>query len=114
MKWTDENKVKAGAAGGIEAVVKAINKHINNADVCEQGCGALFYMTVNGKNNTNKTHNESEWTDENEVKAGAAGGIEAVVKAINTHIDNADVCQFGCGALRNMTVYNGKNIKTTQ
>ena len=41
------------------------------------------------------------------MKAGAAGGIEAVVKAINTHIDNVDVCKLGCGALRNMTV-NGK------
>ena len=47
MKWTDENQVKAGAAGGIDAVVKAINTHINNADVCEQGCIALGIMTVN-------------------------------------------------------------------
>ena len=43
------------------------------------------------------------------MKAGAAGGIEAVVKAINTHIDNAGVCEQGCGALNNMTANNGKN-----
>ena len=49
MKQTDENKVKAGAAGGIKAVVKAINTHINNADVCEKGCCALSNMTVNCK-----------------------------------------------------------------
>ena len=42
--------MKAGAAGGIEAVVKAINTHINNANVCYQGCGALWNMTFNGKN----------------------------------------------------------------
>ena len=42
--------MKAGAAGGIEAVVKAINTHINNAGVCERGCGALSNMTFNGKN----------------------------------------------------------------
>ena len=47
------------------------------------------------------------------MKAGAAGGIEAVVKAINTHINNADVCYRGCGALCNMTV-NGKAIDTTK
>ena len=41
--------MKAGAVGGIEAVVKAINTHINNVGVCEQGCGALWNMTVNGK-----------------------------------------------------------------
>ena len=42
------------------------------------------------------------------MKAGTAGGIEAVVKAINTHIDNDDVCESGCGALWNMTANNGK------
>ena len=56
MKRTAENQVKAGAAGGIEAAVKAINTHINNADVCKQGCGALYYMTLNGKNTTNKSN----------------------------------------------------------
>ena len=52
MKRTDENRVKAGAVGGVEAVVKAINTHIYNAGVCENGCGALWNMTSNnGKNN---------------------------------------------------------------
>ena len=49
--YTAENKNKAGVAGGIEAVVKAINTHISNAGVCEKGCGALRSMTVNGKSN---------------------------------------------------------------
>ena len=53
-------------------------------------------------------YNKMKWTDENEVKAGAAGGIEVAVKAINTHIDNADVCEKGCGALGSMTANNGK------
>ena len=48
------NKVKAGATGGIDAVVKAINTHIDNAGVCYQGCGALMSMAVNGKT-TDKT-----------------------------------------------------------
>ena len=43
------------------------------------------------------------------MKAGATGGIEAAVKAINTHIDNAGVCHAGCGALSNITTFNGKN-----
>ena len=45
--------MRAGAAGGIEAIVKAINKHINNADVCYQGCCALMNMTINNGKNTN-------------------------------------------------------------
>ena len=51
MKQTDKNKVKAGAAGGIDAAVQAINKHIDNANVCQFGCGALCNMTANCKNN---------------------------------------------------------------
>ena len=38
------------------------------------------------------------------MKAGVTGGIEAVVKAISTHIKNAGVCEQGCWALINMTV----------
>ena len=42
------------------------------------------------------------------MKAGAAGGIEAVAKAINTHTDNPDVCYMGCAALLVIT-YNDKS-----
>ena len=48
------------------------------------------------------------------MKAGAAGGIEAVVKAINTHIGNAGVCENGCGALRSMTKSTGKTADKTK
>ena len=41
--------MKAGSVGGVEAAVKAINTHIKNAGVCEQGCGALWNMTNNSK-----------------------------------------------------------------
>ena len=47
--------MKAGTAGGIEAVVKAINTHIKSTDVCYNGCGALLNMTVNGKNTSETT-----------------------------------------------------------
>ena len=42
------------------------------------------------------------------MKAGAAGGIEAVVKTINRHINNVSVSYRGCSALCNMTADNGK------
>ena len=42
--------MKAGAAGGVDAIVKAINTHINNAGVCENGCCALMSISINGKN----------------------------------------------------------------
>ena len=43
------------------------------------------------------------------MKAGETEGIETVVKAINTHISNANVCQMGCAALVNM-LNNGKTL----
>ena len=48
------------------------------------------------------------------MKAGTTGGIEAVVKAINTHIDNPGVCKRGCGVFWNMTVNNGKTSDKTK
>ena len=47
------------------------------------------------------------------MKAGAAGGIEAVIKVINIHTDNVGVCEKGCSALCSMTKDNGKNINKT-
>ena len=107
--------MKAGAAGGIEAVVKAINTHINNADVCRTGCGALWDMANNSKTLiSQQALSKMKQTAENKVKAGETGGIEAVVKAISIHIDNADVCQQGCSTLWCMTVNNGKRTNKTK
>lgn len=44
-----ENREKAGNVGAIDVVVKTINAHIDNADVCEKGCGALNNMVLNCK-----------------------------------------------------------------
>ena len=41
------------------------------------------------------------------MKAGGVGAIEAIVSAMKTHIDNADVCEQGCGSLKNITKNNG-------
>ena len=43
------------------------------------------------------------------MKAVTTGGVEAMIKAVNKHINNAGVCEDGCGTLRNMTASNGKN-----
>ena len=55
-----------------------------------------------------------KYTAKNQVKAGIVGGIEAVVKVINTHIGNAGVCEKGCGVLSSMTFNNGKNTDEKQ
>ena len=49
-----------GEARGIEAAVRAINTHINNANVCYVGCWALCNMAINGKNNNKQTNKQNE------------------------------------------------------
>ena len=48
LGFTADNQVKAGRAGAIDVIVSAMKTHINNAGVCEHGCGALRRITVNG------------------------------------------------------------------
>ena len=48
-------------------------------------------------------------TDENKVKAGTTGVIEAVVKIINTHIENGEICEYGCWVLWTITFNNSKS-----
>ena len=44
------------------------------------------------------------------MKGGDTGGVEAVVKAIRTHISNVGVCEQGCGTLNSITCNNGKRL----
>ena len=82
---------------------------MDNSDSCKKGCNTLWDLTDNNRKSVS-LEVKKQITVENKVKAGAAGGIEAVVKAINTHIDNSDVCEKGCGALWNMVVFNGNSF----
>ena len=44
-----DNKVVAGKAGVIEAIVKIMNIHINDVDVCKNCCGVIMNITGNCK-----------------------------------------------------------------
>jgi hypothetical protein len=89
-----ENKVAAGRAGAIRAVVTAMNAHGAYASVQEQACAALAVMAVN---------------DDNVAKACSFGAIEAVVTAMNAHGAHAGVQAQACWALRNLTADNDDN-----
>ena len=60
--------MKAGAAGGIGAIVKVINTYIDSADVCEKGYGALWSMTVNNGKMTDKTIDRTKWNKQLRTK----------------------------------------------
>ena len=101
------------AAGGIDVIVRAVDAHINDENLCFVGCAALSTMSLNGKgivSSTTKNSNDEpcDFIAEGQMKAVTVGGIEAVIKAINSHVHNPDVCENGCYALYNMIFDNGK------
>ena len=54
LGFTADNKVMAGRAGAIDVIVSAMKTHSNNAGVCEQGCGALGNIIMNGTSQTQR------------------------------------------------------------
>ena len=43
----------AGKVGSIETVIRAINAHVHNTELCGNGCAALIgMMTLNSKKHT--------------------------------------------------------------
>ena len=45
--------------------------------------------------------------DENQLLAGMAGAIDAVVAAMKLHADNAGVLEHACGAMRSICFNTG-------
>ena len=89
-----ENKARIAGAGGIEAVVVAMQTHAQSADVQRNGCRALCSLASG---------------DGIRTRIAGAGGIEAVVAAMQTHAQSADVQQNGCGALWSLAVSHAEN-----
>ena len=113
MIITAHNQAKAGQAGAIKPIVMAVSLHMANAEVCESGCGALWNMTVDGmrrRGGSMLVKFLRELAD-NQVKAGDAGAVEVVVKAMDTHINDVGACISCCGALWNISK-NGKLWRT--
>ena len=80
-----ENKVKAGTAGGIEAVVKAMNTHINNANVCKNGCSILWNIY------------EGNTTVQKEVCK--KGVLDVLLRILKEHSNNQNILGSCCGAV---------------
>ena len=78
-----ENQTRIASAGGIEAVVKAMQTHPQCVVV------ALRALRILAASHA-----------ENQTRIASAGGIEAVVKAMQTHPQSVEVQGAGCGALK--------------
>ena len=74
---------------GIDAVLKDMRQHPEDAKVQEKGCKALANLALKA---------------DNKVKIGAGGGVEAIVQAMGGHRGSEGVQRQGCRALSNLAV----------
>ncbi|XP_041658463.1 armadillo repeat-containing protein 6 [Cheilinus undulatus] len=84
----DDVKDAVVNAGGVQLIVIAMNRHMNNAAVCEQGCACLSVLALRKPNNC-KVIMEN-------------GGALAAVQAMKTHTDAVNVQKQACMLMRNL------------
>ncbi|XP_029930183.1 armadillo repeat-containing protein 6 [Myripristis murdjan] len=84
----DDVKDAVVNAGGVQLIVIAMNRHISNPSVCEQGCACLCVLALRKPNNC-KVIMEN-------------GGALAAVQAMKTHTDVVNVQKQACMLLRNL------------
>ncbi|XP_026877545.2 armadillo repeat-containing protein 6 [Electrophorus electricus] len=84
----DDVKDAIVSAGGTELIVMAINRHMGNAQVCEQGCAALCVLALRKPNNC-KVIMES-------------GGAMSALQAMKAHQAEVSVQKQSCMLLRNL------------
>ena len=85
LAHVSHNATKIAAAGGIEQVSAAMERH-GNLDVQLHGCGTLQVLSISA---------------DNRGRIVAAGGLERLVNAM-VKFDNIDLAESCCGALVNV------------
>lgn len=75
-------------AGGVQLIVIAMNRHMSNAAVCEQGCACLSMLALRKPNNCKVIMED--------------GGTMAAVQAMKTHPEVVNVQKQACMLLRNV------------
>jgi hypothetical protein len=77
-----ENRAKAGNAGAVEAVVSAMQGHIDHTGLQRAACFTLSDMATDNV--------------ENSAEARNAGAVEAVVAAMRMHREDTELQQAAC------------------
>ncbi|XP_028987383.1 armadillo repeat-containing protein 6 isoform X2 [Betta splendens] len=84
----DDVKDAVVNAGGVQLIVIAMNRHMSNPTVCEQGCACLSVLALRKPNNC-KVIMEN-------------GGALAAVQAMKANADAVNVQKQACMVLRNL------------
>lgn len=95
LTQTAENRSQIWKAAGIEAIVKAMNKHMDSARVLSHSSLVLSNLAFGNA----------------EIKeaVGALGGISAICEGMKKHKDSQAVQARGCLALRNLCFQSDEN-----
>jgi hypothetical protein len=86
---------KIGDIGGIEVILKGMQKYESDANIQEQGCAVLCNIA----------------RDDNIVKIGNLGGIEVMLNGMKKHKSNANVQEKGFAALSNLAIDDNLDMK---
>lgn len=84
----DDVKDAVVDSGGVQLIVIAMNRHMNNSSVCEQGCACLSVLALRKPDNC-KVIMEN-------------GGALAAVQAMKIHKDAVNVQKQACMVMRNL------------
>jgi hypothetical protein len=127
------------ASGGLDAVLKAMENHVESPEVQLEAIGALEKISTSNEQNTAylcshggleavvqamSRHVEQQHLQERgcrvlmnaiacsadiQAKAVSAGGIQAVLQAMKTHLHAAALQEVSCRALKELAAYNAGN-----
>ena len=80
-------------------IIRAMDRHQDDAQVQEKACGALMNLAVN---------------DANQVPLMTAGAHMRIIRAMDLYQDNVQVQEKACGALRNLATNNANKVTLAQ
>lgn len=104
--------------------MEALRRHINNTELCKIGFIILRDIVLNGKTFTSsqslKQVSFIYISEDNERRAGEPWAIGSIIRVMNKHIVNRNICENGCYILKMIslngiiTIYKNPNTWRTQ
>jgi len=91
----DELAAKLGYVSACDVIPRALQSHLGNEKVVEEGCKLISMLSR---------------IPENNIKLGTAGACDVVMKGLLKHIANPGVAQHGCDATNKLANGNFENV----
>jgi len=91
----DEICIKLGNVSACDVIPRALQSHLTDEKVVEEGCKLISMLARNPENN---------------LKLGTAGACDVVMKGLLKHIANPGVAHYGCDAANKLAFGNFENV----